>query len=43
MNSLNTPAILEVLRRLHEESSSDGPRIALGFAKSWALASGLIR
>lgn len=37
MNSLRTPAIEKALRRLHEEASSDGPRIALGFAKSMGL------
>lgn len=37
MNSLNAPAIEKVLRRLHDEASSDGPRIALGVVKSMGL------
>jgi predicted O-methyltransferase YrrM len=37
MNSLKTPAIEKALRRLHDEAASDGPRIALGFAKSMGL------
>lgn len=37
MNSLKSPAVEKALRRLHDEAASDGPRIALGFAKSMGL------